>query len=292
MFRPHRGAWDEDFTHVSDRNLGNQVRDASGSSHEQAWRARDAASPSARRIAAFQWRHEPYLQRSGRAMKNPNLRAWRGLIVLAIVMSLSLFVSAGTMHYWQAWGYLAVYFGASLLITRYLIKRDPALLQRRWSGGPNAEQEKTQRIIMRFVLTGLIALLVVPALDYRFGWSGVPPYAVVTGDILVAVGFLITFCVYRENTFTSATIEVAKDQKVISTGPYAVVRHPMYAGVLLYLFGTPLALGSYWGFLALAAIAPFYIWRLFDEERFLSKNLPGYTEYCAEARWRLIPRVF
>ena len=225
-------------------------------------------------------------------MKNLNLRAWRGLIILLIVMGFSLFVSAGTMHYWQAWGYLAVYFGASLLTTRYLMKKDPALLKRRWSGGPTAEKEKPQRIIVRFVLIGFIALLVVPALDYRFGWSAVPPYAVITGDILVAVGFFVIFRVYRENTFTSAIIEIAEDQKVISTGPYAFVRHPMYAGVLLYLFGTPLALGSYWGFLALAAMTPFLIWRLFAEEQFLSTNLPGYTEYCAEARWRLIPRVF
>lgn len=225
-------------------------------------------------------------------MQNPNRNAWRGLIVLAIVMGFSLFVSAGTLRYWQAWGYLAVYFGASLLITRYLMKKDSALLQRRWSGGPNAEKQKTQKIIMRFIINGLIALLVVSALDYRFAWSAVPSYAVLTGDILVAMGFFINFCVYRENTFTSATIQVADDQKVISTGPYAVVRHPMYAGVLLYLFGTPLALGSYWGFLVLAAITPFYVWRLFDEEQFLSKNLPGYTAYCAVARWRLLPGVF
>ena len=145
---------------------------------------------------------------------------------------------------------------------------------------------------MRVVLIGFIALLVVPALDYRFGWSAVPPCGVIAGDILVAVGFLVIFRVYRENTFTSARIEIAEDQKVSSTGPYALVRHPMYAGVLLYLFGTPLALGSYWRFLPLAAMTPFLIWRLFAEEQFLSTNLSGYTAYCAQARWRLIPRVF
>ena len=145
---------------------------------------------------------------------------------------------------------------------------------------------------MRVVLIGFIALLVVPALDYRFGWSAVPPCGVIAGDILVAVGFLVIFRVYRENTFTSARIEIAEDQKVSSTGPYALVRHPMYAGVLLYLFGTPLALGSYWGFLAFAATTVFFIWRLFEEERFLSQKLPRYTEYCAAVRWRLIPGVF
>ena len=145
---------------------------------------------------------------------------------------------------------------------------------------------------MFFTTIGFIALLVVPALDYRFMWSNVPLYVVIAGDILTAVGFYIVFLVYKENPFSSATIEVACDQEVISTGPYAIVRHHMYAGRLLYLFGMPLALGSYWGLLVLAAVMPFLTWRLFDEERFLSKNLPGYTEYCAKVRWRLIPGVF
>jgi protein-S-isoprenylcysteine O-methyltransferase Ste14 len=207
-------------------------------------------------------------------------------------MGLLLFLPAGAARYWQAWGFLAVFFVASLLITLYLMKKDPALLKRRLRGGPTAEKEKTQKIIMSFTTIGFIALLVVPALDYRFMWSSAPLYVVIAGDILTALGFYIVFLVYKENTFTSATIEVTRDQKVISTGPYAIVRHPMYAGSLLYLLGMPLALGSYWGLLVLAAVMPFLIWRLFDEERFLSKNLPGYTDYCAKVRWRLIPGVF
>ena len=207
-------------------------------------------------------------------------------------MGLLLFLPAGTAQYWQAWVFLAVFFGASLLITVYLMKKDPALLKRRLSGGPTAEKEKTQKIIMFFTTVGFIALLVVPALDYRFKWSTVPLYMVIAGDILTALGFYVVFLVYKENTFASATIEVVCDQKVISTGPYAIVRHPMYAGSLLYLLGMPFALGSYWGLLVLAATMPFLIWRLFDEERFLSRNLPGYTEYCAKVRWRLMPGVF
>jgi len=207
-------------------------------------------------------------------------------------MGLLLFLPAGTAQYWQAWIYLAVFFGASFLITLYLMKKDPALLQRRLKGGPVAEKEKTQKLIMFFTSLGFIALLIVSALDFRFRWSSVPLYLVIAGDILTALGFYIVFLVYRENTFSSATIEVAPDQKVISTGPYAIVRHPMYTGGLLYLVGMPFALGSYWGLLVLAATIPFLMWRLFDEERFLAKNLPGYTEYCAKVRWRLIPGVF
>src|SRR5262249_23946209 len=132
------------------------------------------------------------------SMNNLNVRASLGLIFLAIAMGLLLFVPAGTIRYWQAWGYLAVFFGASVLTTLYLMKKDTALLKRRLSGGPTAEKEKTQKMIMLFASLGFIALLVVPALDYRFGWSAVPPYTVIAGDIVVAVGFYIIFLVYKE----------------------------------------------------------------------------------------------
>ncbi len=225
-------------------------------------------------------------------MASLNTQAWLALFALAVGMGLLLFVPAGSIHYWQAWVYLTVFTGASVLTTLDLMKRDPALLKRRMSGGPTAEKEATQRVIMVFASIGFIALLVVPALDYRFGWSVVSIYAVLGGDMLVAIGFYCIVLVYRENTFTSATIEVAAGQQVISTGPYAIVRHPMYASALLYLLGTPLALGSYWGLLALAAMLPFLIWRLFDEERLLARDLPGYTEYQKRVRHRLVPFIW
>jgi protein-S-isoprenylcysteine O-methyltransferase Ste14 len=225
-------------------------------------------------------------------VKHLNARAWLALVVLAVVMGLLLFISAGTVRYWQAWVYLSIFFAASALTTVLLMRTDPALLERRMSGGPTAEKRPIQQVIMLFTSLGFIALLVVPALDDRLAWSTVPLYGVVVGDALVAVGFYFIFLVYRENTFTSATIEVAADQKVISTGPYAIVRHPMYASGLLYLLGTPLALGSFWGLVPLAGMLPFLIWRLFDEERFLSRNLPGYTEYRTRVRHRLIPRIW
>src|SRR6516225_5322215 len=202
-------------------------------------------------------------------MRNPNTKAWLGLVCLAVAMALLLFVPAGTVHYWHAWIYLAVFFGASGVITLYLMRKDPALLERRLRGGLAAEKKRTQKIIMLFVSIGFIALLVVPGFDYRYGWSRVPLYVVIAGDLLTALGFFVTFLVYKANTFAFATIQVTAHQKVISTGPYAVLRHPMYAGGSLYLLGTPLALGSYRGLLPLAAMIPFLIWRLFDEERFL-----------------------
>jgi protein-S-isoprenylcysteine O-methyltransferase Ste14 len=221
-----------------------------------------------------------------------NRRAWLALLLTAVAMGLFLFLPAGTVEYWQAWVYLGVFFGPSTLVTVYLMKRDPALLERRLRGGPTAEKEKIQKVIMVLTSLGFVGLLVVPALDHRFGWSSMPVWLVVAGDVVMVAGFSLVFLVYRENTFASATIEIASDQRVISTGPYAVVRHPMYAGGLLYLLGTSPALGSYWGLVVLGAVFPALLLRLFDEEAFLSKNLPGYVEYCARVRWRLLPGVF
>src|SRR5262245_61917827 len=162
-------------------------------------------------------------------------------------MSLLLFVPAGTVRYWQAWVYLSVFFAASTLTTLYLMREDPALLARRMSSGPRAEKRPTQKHIMAWTSLGFVALLVVPEIDYRYRLSTVPLPRILIGAMLVALGMYLIFLVYRENTFTSATIEVAPDQRVISSGLYAVVRHPMYASSSLYLAGTPLALGSYWG---------------------------------------------
>jgi protein-S-isoprenylcysteine O-methyltransferase Ste14 len=221
--------------------------------------------------------------------RNLNVRARLALVIVALAMGLLLFVPAGSVHYWQAWVYLSIFMGASFLITLYLMNTDPALLERRMSGGPIAEKRPTQKFIMLCTSIGFIALLVVPGFDHRFGWSTVPLSVVVAGDVLVAIGFFLIALVYRENTFTSATIEIAENQKVISTGPYAIVRHPMYASASLYLLGTPVALGSYWGLVPLGAIMPFLIWRLLDEERLLAKDLPGYTEYQKRVRHRLVP---
>ncbi|HZU98707.1 MAG TPA: isoprenylcysteine carboxylmethyltransferase family protein, partial [Planctomycetota bacterium] len=164
--------------------------------------------------------------------------------------------------------------------------------ERRLRGGPTAEKERTQKFIMLLTSLGFVGLLVVSGLDRRFGWSEVPLPLVVVGDFLVALGFAVVFRVYRENPFTSATIELANDQRVISTGPYAIVRHPMYSGGLVLLVGMSPALGSFWGLSVLAVMLPSLIWRLVEEEKFLVKNLPGYVEYREKVHWRLVPRVF
>src|SRR6185295_3382595 len=148
-------------------------------------------------------------------MNTLNMRAFAGLLFLLLVMAALLFVPVWTLDYWQAWTFLGVYFAASLAITLYLMKKDPKLLERRMSGGPTAEKEPVQKIAMSFASLGFIGLLVFPAFDHRFAWSHMTPYAALAGDVLMALGWLAIFLVFKEKTFTSATIELAPEHKVI-----------------------------------------------------------------------------
>jgi protein-S-isoprenylcysteine O-methyltransferase Ste14 len=220
-------------------------------------------------------------------------KAWLSLAVLTVVMALLVFVPAGDVRgYPEASFYLCIYFAASAWTTCELIDRDPALLERRIRGGPTAEPRPRQRTIVLITSLAFIALLVVPALDHRFAWSSVPTFLVVAGDVLVAIGCYGILRVYRVNSYTSATVDVASGQTLVSTGPYATVRHPMYACGLLYVVGTPLALRSWWGLAPVAVMLPALIWRLIDEERLLARELAGYTDYQLRVRYRLIPRLW
>ena len=215
-----------------------------------------------------------------------------GLLALFAVMAALLFGGAGTFRYWQAWTFLAAYFAASIAITLYLAKYEPALLARRMTGGPWAEKEPTQKVIMSVASVGFVALILLPAIDHRLRWSSLSAAAALAGDAIMLLGWIAIFFVFRENSFTASTITVAEDQKVISTGPYAWVRHPMYAAGLVLLLGIPIALGSGWGVLVVVAILPAIIWRLLDEERFLANHLPGYPEYQSKVRYRLVPLIW
>lgn len=225
-------------------------------------------------------------------MKKLFIQAFGGLLFLLAVLALVLFLFAGTLSYWQAWVFLAVFFISVLAITIYLMIHDPQLLERRVQAGPVAEKQKSQQIIQSLASIAFIAIFVVSSLDHRYHWSSVPLWVVLLGDVLVALGLLFVFFVFRGNSYTSAVIEVGAEQKIITTGPYAIVRHPMYSGALLMLLGVPLALGSYWGLLALIPITLVIVGRLLDEEKFLAKNLPGYPDYLRKVRYRLIPSVW
>jgi protein-S-isoprenylcysteine O-methyltransferase Ste14 len=219
-------------------------------------------------------------------------KAYVGLLRFLIILGGLLFVPAWTLEYWQAWLFLAVFFGSSFAITGYLAKHDPNLLERRMKAGLGSEKEKSQKTIQMLAMVAFIAMLVFPAIDHRYGWSTVPPIVTVAGDILIATGFLAIFFVFKENSYASSIIEVGAEQKIVTTGPYAVVRHPMYSGAIVMLVGVPLALGSWWGLLTVIPITMVIVWRLLEEEKFLSINLSGYSEYQNKVKFRLLPFIW
>lgn len=225
-------------------------------------------------------------------MNNIIIRAFVGLFFLTLVIGIALFLPAGTFNYWQGWMFLITFFFAVLLITLYLIKSDPNLLERRVKAGPTAEKETSQKIIQSIAQVAFILMFVIPSLDFRFHWSSSPHYVSFLGEALVLLGLFIVFLVFRKNSYTSATINVEKNQKLVTSGPYRVVRHPMYSGAMVMLLGIPLALGSFWGLLSCIPIYIVIILRLLDEERFLSKNLEGYKEYSQKTRFHLIPYIW
>lgn len=221
-----------------------------------------------------------------------NKRAIFGLTQFIVLLAVLLCLSSWSLHYWQGWIFWFVFSAAVTVITVYFMKRDPALIERRLKAGPVAEQRTSQKIIQAFANVFFIALVVFPGLDHRFGWSQLSTWIVVVGDLMVLLGLYIVFLVFKENTFTSGIIEVGKDQAVISTGPYSYVRHPMYAGALILLFGLPLSLGSSWGLLFCIPMVMVIVWRLMDEEKFLAMSLSGYAEYRAKTPYRLIPHIY
>jgi len=206
----------------------------------------------------------------------------------AFLLGLLLFLPAGTFNYWQAWVFIVVFMTSVSIIGVYLSLKDPALLERRKNIGPAAEQSRVQKIIISIAILADLGLLVFCALDYRYGWSPVPPYVSLIGDVLVALGLFIDLLVFKENSYGASNITVEEGQRVISTGPYALVRHPMYAGVLVMVTGIPLALCSWWGLAFLALVVPGLAWRIMDEEKLLKKDLPGYVEYTRKVRYRLV----
>jgi protein-S-isoprenylcysteine O-methyltransferase Ste14 len=205
---------------------------------------------------------------------------------------LALFLPAGTWHYWQAWVFVAVFLAATMIPSLYLAARAPAALQRRMRAGPTAETRPAQQIIVSALFGMSIAIFVVSAFDHRFGWSSVPVWLVVAGDVLVAAGLLTAQAVVVQNNHAAATITVEADQPLVSTGLYGIVRHPMYSGALVMMVGTPLALGSLWGLLAVLAAVPTLVARIVDEEHLLVDELAGYREYQRKVPYRLAPRVW
>jgi protein-S-isoprenylcysteine O-methyltransferase Ste14 len=225
-------------------------------------------------------------------MSTLNQRAWvRSALSLVVFMAM-LFIPAGTLQFWPGWLYGFIFAASTTAISVYFLKHDPKLVERRMKVGPAAEQRPAQKIIMAITLAGFILLIVLPGLDYRWHWSSMPPWLVLAANVVLALSFAIFFIVLKQNSYAASTIRVEADQPVVSTGLYAIVRHPLYSGALLLMLVTPPALGSYWTLLVVFALIPVLMWRLLDEERFLKQNLPGYADYCRATRFRLIPLIW
>jgi len=206
-----------------------------------------------------------------------------------LLLGLLFFLPAGTWAYWQAWMWLVTITLLMLVTLRYLIKNDPALLERRMR--MRERQSQQQKVIL---VSGIFLVLsfLLPGLDIRYGWSNMPAWVAILANLIVIVGYLLVVWVFRTNSYTSRIVEVESGQKVITTGPYAIVRHPMYVGAFLTYAFTPLALGSYWAFIPGVIILPALTFRILDEEKLLLHDLPGYREYTQKVKNRLLPGIW
>ena len=210
-----------------------------------------------------------------------------GLIGL-VVFGFLLFVPAGTFNYWQAWVFLVMIL-ATWIPSIYLLRANHTLLQRRMRGGPVAETRTVQKVVIAVWYLSMAAMFVVSALDHRFGWSPVPMAICLVGDVLVAVGLGVAMLVVSQNSYAAATVRVEAGQELVSTGLYALVRHPMYIGNLITMVGIPLALASYWGLVFVVPGLIVLALRIRDEEKLLQQELDGYREYTQKVRYRLVP---
>lgn len=224
--------------------------------------------------------------------QNLRSRALWANVKFAVVLALLVIVPAASLFYWPGWILWANFSVWCFGLTLYVLKRDPALAERRMRAGARAETLASQKRIQIFNSLFVSALFVLSAYDAGTGRPAMPLAGIILGNVLVALGFLIIAMVFRENSFAAATVDVALDQRVVSTGPYGIVRHPMYVGALVLFIGIPLALGSYWGLLLVLPLSAGIVARLLDEERHLRVNLAGYDDYCRRVRYRLVPGLW
>jgi protein-S-isoprenylcysteine O-methyltransferase Ste14 len=211
------------------------------------------------------------------------------LLVSILVLIALFFLPAGTFAYWEAWVYLAILFIPMVFVFVYLLKTDPELLERRLR---TREKEGAQKRIIKLSYFYFLLAFLLPGFDRRWGWSTVPLDIVIVADLLVVLGYGIFALVLRENRYASRIIEVEQEQKVISSGPYRIVRHPMYLGMLLMYLFSPLALGSYWAVIPSALIIPLLVARIRNEERVLMRDLKGYPDYIQKTKYRLVPGIW
>lgn len=218
------------------------------------------------------------------------MRMVAGRVLLAIpLLMMILFLPAGTWAYWEAWVYLVILLVPMSLVLIYLLRNNRELLERRMR---MREKEAEQGTIVLISIIYYLLVFMLPGLDKRLGWSAAPLALVVAAQAIVLLSYGLVFLVFRENSYASRVVEVEQQQTVIDSGPYAVVRHPMYVGVILMFVFSPLALGSYWAMLPALLIVPLLMARIRSEEKVLVRDLPGYAEYMQQVKYRLIPGVW
>ncbi len=206
-----------------------------------------------------------------------------------VILCIAFFLPAGTFKYWEAWVYLGIIFICASGVILYFLRHDPGLLERRMK---TREKVKKQMMLIKVGWILFLPIYILPGFDYYYDWSYIPLWLIILSDVMVLLGYLVVIKVFRENSYASRVIETGEEQRVISTGLYARVRHPMYTGMLIMYSFTPLALGSYWALIGIFFLYIIMIIRLFNEEKVLYDELPGYKEYLAKTRYRLIPGIW
>jgi protein-S-isoprenylcysteine O-methyltransferase Ste14 len=211
------------------------------------------------------------------------------IALIVPVLAGVLFIPAGTLAYWEAWVYLAILLIPFAFVVGYFLRNDPGFLERRMQ---MREREPAQRRLISLSLLWFILAFVLPGLDRRFGWSDVPVPVVLAADLLVILGYSLIVLVFRENRYAARIVQVEQGQQVITTGPYTLVRHPMYLGTMVMYLASPIALGSYWALIPALLIVPILVVRIANEEKVLERELRGYAEYKQCTRYRLIPGIW
>ena len=206
-----------------------------------------------------------------------------------VVAILLLFLPAGTVHYLYGWLLLALLFIPMAILGLVLLIKNPELLKRRLN---TKEAEREQGIIARLGGVLVVAGLITAGLDFRFGWSGVPNWVVAVSSGGFIGGYALWVIVLAENPFLGRTIGVEEDQRLIDTGPYRYVRHPMYTASIILFITLPLVLASWISFVIFLFYPLLMVYRISGEERFLRAQLAGYEEYCKRVQYRLIPFIW
>jgi protein-S-isoprenylcysteine O-methyltransferase Ste14 len=223
---------------------------------------------------------------------NTGVRATASSVFGLAVLGLLLFLPAGTLNYWQAWAFIATSIVATIVPSMYLARTNPAALERRMRAGPRAEPRTLQKVVITGAFLTFVGMLVLSAYDHRMGWSRLPGWLCLVGDALVVLGLGLSMLVVVQNGYAAANVAVETGQRVVSTGVYAFVRHPMYVGNIIMMFGIPLALDSYWGLVFTLPGVVVLVLRIRDEETLLAQELAGYREYARHVRYRLLPHVW